>query len=116
MLKLESIIISILKKILHTVHRSILDKKGTNMLHTTKQIIPRNSVLGLLADADGAVGGLSSKKINEHKKGIAINAISNPKYVWILDLTRSVSVVLSLVMLSLGNINGPTRKEIPVPI
>lgn len=93
-----------------------MDKKGTNMLHTTKQFIPRNSVLGLLADADGAVGGLSSKKINEHKKGIAINAISNPKYVWILDLTRSVSVVLSLVMLSLGNINGPTRKEIPVPI
>ena len=109
MLKLESIIISILKKILHSAQVNFGQKRYKYV--TTKQFIPRNSVLGLLADADGAVGGLSSKKINEHKKGIAINAISNPKYVWILDLTRSVSVVLSL-----GNINGPTMKERPVPI
>ena len=44
-----------------------------------KKNLPKNLVLGKLADADGGVGGLSSKEKNTQIKGIITNAISNPK-------------------------------------
>ena len=44
-----------------------------------KKKIPFKFVLGWLADADGAVGGFSSKDRNTQINGIAINAIDNIK-------------------------------------
>ena len=44
-----------------------------------EKILPSNLVLGLLADADGGVGGFSSKEKHTQIRGIIINAIANPK-------------------------------------
>ena len=49
------------------------------LLKWYEKILPSNLVLGLLADADGGVGGFSSKEKHTQIRGIIINAIANPK-------------------------------------
>ena len=68
--------VSVLKKMLHS--GQIWDQKGA-IIKLVQKKIPFKFVLGWLADADGAVGGFSSKEKDTQKNGIAINAIDNKK-------------------------------------
>ena len=72
--------VSILKKMLHS-GQAILGPKRCKyfILKCYEKTLPRNLVLGKLADADGGVGGLSSKEKNTQIQGIITNAIANPK-------------------------------------
>ena len=55
------------------------DQKGANILKWYEKNLPKNLVLGKFADADGGVGGFSSKDKNTQIVGIITNAIANQK-------------------------------------